>query len=136
MDFMMRAKVNRNDWLYYGDTEVQRITRYFVSNSGDYLVKHMLPTADQKAEWHTKKFWRHTVNGKLQMASKAPSKLWVACPPPSAEPPIRTIGIDSGYRVTICNDLTGLDMSDVDISYYVARTRKLVDELILSNSAA
>lgn len=135
MDFMMRAKVNRNDWLYYGDTEVQRITRYFVSNSGDYLVKHMLPTADQKAEWHKKKFWRHTVNGKLQMASKAPSKLWVACPPPSAEPPVRTIGIDSGYRVTICNDLTGLDMSDVDISYYVARTRKLVDELILSDSA-
>ena len=131
LDFMLRAKVNRNDWLYYGDEEVQRITRYFVSNGGDYLMKHMLPTDDQKREWCNKKFWRHSVSGVIKQASKAPSKLWVQCAATTDEPPIRKVGVEAGSRVTICNDLTGLDMSDVSIGYYVGETRKLVDTLML-----
>lgn len=140
LDFMLRTKVNRSDWLFYetkdSRTEMQRVTRYFVSNSGGQLFKEMLPTDDQKADWLTATFWRHTVKGTVQKVKKQPSKLWVKCGPPTPEPPIRRNGVDAGFNVTIANDLTGLDMSDVNIAYYVKATRKLVDELILSDSAA
>lgn len=110
--------------------KLQRVSRYFVSNNGGYLIKEMNPTADQIKEWHVKPHWRHKVSGETKQATKAPSGMWLQCPPPSQVPPQRRIGIEAGSKVTVCNSLTGLDMSDVNIAYYVAEARKLVDPLL------
>ena len=144
LDFMMRTKINRNDNLIletpvkWGDDVVstrvetmQRVTRYFVSNSGGRLVKLMDPTEAQCEEWLKKPHWQHSKTGVTKMATKAPSGLWTRIQPPSPVPPIRRTGIQAGFNVTICNNLAGLDMSDVNIKYYVAETRKLVDTLLL-----
>lgn len=135
LDFMMRTKVNRSDELYLetDDTtriKLQRVSRYFVSNNGGYLIKEMNPTADQIKEWHVKPHWRHKVSGETKQATKAPSGMWLQCPAPSQIPPQRRIGIEAGSKVTVCNSLTGLDMSDVNVAYYVAEARKLVDPLL------
>jgi hypothetical protein len=143
LDFMLRTKVNRSDWVFletpvmWGDAviatdrkEMQRVTRYFVSTTGGYLIKEMLPTDDQKKDWLVKPHWRHKVSGATCQAKKAPSGMWVQCAPPSAEPPVRRIGIEAGFTVTPCNSLAGLDMSNVNIAYYVTAARKLVDKLL------
>lgn len=42
-------------------------------------------------------------------------------------PPMRRIGIESGHRVTTCNSIPGeLELSGLDISYYVNQVEKLV----------
>lgn len=145
LDFMMRTKVNRSDDLYletpvmWGNQAItvdrkkmQNVTRYFVSNKGGQLIKEMEPTDEQKKDWLKKPHWRHKVNGATKQAAKAPSGMWLQCQPPTALPPIRRIGIESGFNVTVCNSLAGLDMTDVNIGYYVNETRKLVDVLLLS----
>lgn len=43
MDFLLRAKVPRTSRLMYGVQEIQRISRYYVSNGGQPLVKVMPP---------------------------------------------------------------------------------------------
>lgn len=143
LDFMLRTKVNRNDKLVLETPEMwgkdvvstksevmQRVSRYFVSNNGGYLIKIMDPTALQCATWLTKPHWRHKVNGKHKFATKAPSGLFIQCDPPTDKPPLRRIGIDAGFKVTVCNQLLGLDLSDVNIDYYVKQVRKLVDPLL------
>lgn len=144
LDFMLRTKINRKDKLIletpvmWGDTvvttrqqEQQRVTRYYVSKDGGYLIKLMDPTVDQIKKWKMGNHWRHVTTGAHKMASKQPSSRWEKCEPPTPEPPIRRTGVEAGHRVTVCNRLAGLDMSNVDIGYYVDRTRKLVDPLLM-----
>ena len=147
LDFMMRTKVNRNDGLVletpvkWGDDVVstkseslQKINRYYASKKGGYLIKILEPTDAQKADWLVKPHWRHKVNGQHKMSKKAPSGLYVRCEPPTPEPPLRRIGVDSGQMVTMCNELDTYEFTLidelVDINYYVKKTRKLVDELL------
>lgn len=44
-DFMIKAKVPRTSRLMYGDEEIQKTSRYFVSNRGESLTKIMPPLA-------------------------------------------------------------------------------------------
>ena len=144
LDFMLRTKINRKDKLIletpvmWGDTvvttkttDMQRVTRYYVSKDGGYLIKLMDPTVDQVKKWKMGNHWRHVTTGAHKMASKQPSSRWEKCEPPTSEPPIRRTGVEAGHRVTVCNRLAGLDMSNVDIGYYVERARKLVDPLLM-----
>lgn len=143
LDFMLRTKINRSDSLVletpvmWGNDVVstsvkpmQRVTRYFISNSGGYLIKLMDPTDEQCKNWAAANHWRHKVNGTHKVSKKAPSGMYIQCKPPTEKPPIRRTGVDAGFKVTIANNLTGLDMSDVNIDYYVNRARKLVDPLL------
>ena len=50
MDFMLRTKIPRGSHLRWGEREVQRITRYYVSKEGYPLVKWM-PPLKGKTEW-------------------------------------------------------------------------------------
>lgn len=131
LDFMLRTKVNRNDRLVLDEVEQQRVTRYYVSTDGGYLTKLMDPTADQVKKWQNGNHWRHSKTGVHKMAGKQPSRMWDACEPPTPEPPTRRTGVEAGHRVTVCNRLAGMDLSNVDISYYVNRARKLVDPLLM-----
>src|SRR5690606_31783311 len=87
---------------------IQNVTRYFVSHKGGYLIKEMEPTELQYKDWHTKPHWRHKVSGITKKATKAPSGMWIQCEAPSELPPVRRIGIDAGFKVTVCNKLAGL----------------------------
>ncbi len=146
LDFMLRTKINRSDKLVletpvmWGDTlvttrqqEQQRVTRYYVSKDGGRLVKLMDPTVDQVKKWRLGNHWKHKKTGAHKMATKQPSSMWEKCDPPTPEPPTRRTGVEAGHNVTICNQLVGLDMSNVDIDYYVTRARKLVDPLLMDS---
>ena len=61
------------------------------------------------------------------MSAKRPSGKWVPCPPPSSKPPMREIGQQAGQKITLANTLRGLDLSNLDIQFYVNEARKLVE---------
>ncbi len=50
-DFMLRAKVQRSMQLVWGETPVQRISRYFVTTDGKPLVKWMPPLPKDPEKW-------------------------------------------------------------------------------------
>ena len=143
LDFMLRTKINRSDKLVLEtpvewegkrvtDTvsECQRVTRYYVSKDGGYLFKLMKPTKDQIDKWTGTPHWKHRTTGVIKQSSKRPSGMYELTPPPTPEPPMRRIGIESGFKVTTANRLTGLNMSNVDFDYYINRARDLVDPLL------
>lgn len=131
MDFMLRSKVNRTDWLYYDcdgvRVETQRVCRYYASTDGGYLIKVMEPTGDQVKKWQSGSHWCHVDTGAHKMSAKRPSGKWVPCPPPSSKPPMREIGQQAGQKITLANTLRGLDLSNLDIQFYVNEARKLVE---------
>lgn len=134
-DFYLRTKVPRSGQVYLetseGRTQVQNVSRYYVSNSGGQLVKEMVPTEKQQQDWLDKPHWRHIVSGVVKQSKSQPSGKWVQVEPPSQQrPPTRT-RYHGSYLVTVANKLDdGPDISDVNIDFYVAETRKLVDELV------
>lgn len=147
MDFMFRTKVPRSAELFletpvkWGDDMIStdsrklaNISRYFISNSGGALIKVMAPTEKQCENWLNTPHWRHKKTGAHKCSKKAPSGMWEQIPRPSDVPPDRRIGIEAGKHVTECNRMTEefKKLPDVNIAYYVERTRKLVDELVIS----
>ena len=145
MDFMLRAKVPRSadltletpvkwgeDTVLTRTTKLPNITRYFVSNSGGALVKIMEPTELQCETWLNTPHWRHKKTGKHKCAKKAPSGMYEQIQAPSERPPDRKIGIEAGFLVTECNRMTDhmRTLPDINIAYYVEKTRKIVEELM------
>jgi hypothetical protein len=51
-DFMLRTKVNRTSRLYWGNQEVQRVSRYYMSTGGQVLTKVMPPLKNHGNERH------------------------------------------------------------------------------------
>lgn len=143
-DFYLRAKVPRSASLYvdtpvmWGDQVIcyerektSNITRYYISNNGGKLIKEMTPTENQQELWLSKPHWRHKVSGQTKQSKSAPSGMWVQIEPPTKKRPLTQTNIDTGYLVTTANKLiNGPDLSDINIDYYVAKARKLVDELL------
>lgn len=144
-DFYLRTKVNRSSQLflesleYWGDVtvntrsdEIQRVSRYYISNRGGKLIKVMKPTEKKQQEWLDKPHWRHIKTGETKQGKKAPSGMWVQIDPPSKTRPDTRTGIDSKYCVTIANTIeNGVpDLTDLNVNYYVNESRKLVDKLI------
>jgi hypothetical protein len=53
MDFMLRVKVPRSSKLYWGETQIQNTTRYYVTTAGKPLTKVMPPLAKNPEKWRT-----------------------------------------------------------------------------------
>lgn len=125
-DFMLRAKVGRADKLFIGDQEQQRVTRYYISRTGEPMVKVSPPVAGgvigqfKRANGVTKAEYERVMaetGGRWdeRVCTKNKSK-WTE----------RRTMIQAGWKVRECNDASTFDWSDLDYSYYVAEARKLV----------
>lgn len=129
-DFFLRTKVPRSAELYHGDTRVQNVTRYYVSTDGQSLTKVMRPTEKQIEKWRTTPHWQHVDTGVIKQAAKPPSGKFVQVSPTTDVPPDRRIGIESGFTVTVCNDIReGISLTNLNYDYYINQARKLVDPL-------
>lgn len=130
MDFMLRTKVPRSAKLIgrtpgQPDQPLQNITRYYVSNNGQKLVKIMPPTDTQIEQWASLHHWYHEDTGAHKCAAKPPSGKYRIGIRPSDLPPDREIGIESGWNVTPCNNLTTHTVSDINYEYYIKEAEKL-----------
>lgn len=137
-DFMIRAKVQRNCKLYFGDRETQRITRYFVALRGDEVVK-LTPTKEKPGTWKKARgvsdaeydAWvtqSHDVQGVQLDSNGVPHN-------PEIHTKSKTMNQDSrsrfaaGWQCVECANAEDFDWSNVNYTYYIDEAMKLIDPL-------
>lgn len=143
-DFMSRVKVPRSNRLIsvdeFGVESVeQKISRYYVSNSGVDLIKVMPPLAGEK----TVKVWLNHKKGE-EVETESPSQE-VSLHKRIEKGEITFVReyqkkneerpqyIEAGYKVTICNNIKNY-RCDVNFDYYVSEAEKLINVLELKNN--
>src|SRR5690554_1976788 len=134
-DFWGRTKVPRSSRLVgevwdddgiIEEQQLQNICRYYVSNDGVTLTKVMPPLPGKEKEVGV-----YEKDGKRQYATTptAANKLerneWVKVDTINE----RRIGINTGQKVTICNNIKDYK-GDINYQWYIDQARKLVDPLI------
>ena len=131
MDFMLRTKVPRSSRLvtvdeFLTETPQQNICRYYISNNGGQLVKIMPPVVkfkmmqtyvDSEGIYHYPKNKTET-NKFIKLG-------YVCIGETSVEQPERRIGINTGYNVTICNDVKQFN-GGINYQYYIDEAMKLI----------
>lgn len=143
-DFMLRCKVNKTDhlWLIGEDNtreELQRVTRYYISNSSKRLVIQRPPLSRKVTKKLKVLFRKHEYEpNEEQMAlikkglkiKKQPKPELIGNPPQAIldeiKPRIRFANVNDGYNVTVANTMPD-KLSDVNFDFYVDEAKKLVD---------
>lgn len=102
-DFLLRTKVPRSSKLvlvdYEGnETQIQNVSRYYISMFGGDLTKVMPPTPTQLAK--------------------------------DKDAPMRRININSGSKVSICNNISDVFPDDIEYEYYIKEANKLANPVV------
>lgn len=126
-DFMCRAKVDRSSKLMIGETEVQRITRYYVAQRGGHMRKISPPVKGARVG----EFKRRNGIGDYEYDTVA-----ATLAPGTWDERIHTknksryetreMSIESGFMVVECNVATHFDFQNVNYDWYVEGARKLI----------
>ena len=131
-DFMLRTKVPRSSKLVSIDelgfeNKEQRITRYYASTEGVELIK-IMPPIEGKNKIETT--WRKPETGEEITTTKKPTRKGFTEIVKQVElpPEERRIGIESGQKVTVCNDITRF-AGNIDYDYYIREALKLTSEV-------
>jgi len=135
-DFMLRTKVPRSsklvaetldeDGYIVSEEQQQNICRYYISNDGVALTKVMPPLPDKP-----KSVYIYEKEGKRQyattptMVKRLEKNEWVCV----GETQERRIGINTGQKVTICNNMDDYK-GDINYEWYIEQAKKLVDPLV------
>lgn len=127
MDFMLRAKVQRNVNLTWGGLPQQRVTRFFVAHRGFPLFKESPPP-------------KQYTPGDFKKANGVPDNVyfaWHAANGNTYNPDVHTKNqsvygtrvdaIMKGWVVEVCNDIRTCNWTNINHAYYIAEARKLVD---------
>jgi len=126
--FLMAVKIPRNSTLRIGNTVVPNILRYVISNDGQPLIKVMpvkgVPGQYKRANKLTDQYfnavmdeigldiWDERIHTKNQ--SKYENE--------------RLIGINTGFNVSICNNLADLKTININYDFYISEVFKIVDK--------
>jgi hypothetical protein len=137
MDFMLRAKVPRSSKLIVVDEtgdeqKLQNICRYYACKSGEgELVKIMPPLA--KARYGKRMQHTETLDEVVTLSKTENDKYlrkdYILVEDILLENEERRIGINTGTRVKVCNDIKEYK-GDIDYDFYIAEAHKLVDPLL------
>ena len=120
-DFMFRTKVPRSSKLFWGDTQIQNVSRYYVSNNGEELVKVMPPIPKEGFVYELEND-RQVVSTKTDI-KRLEKKGYVLTGKATIEKE-RRIGIQAGWKTKVCNDIRQYD-GDINYAYYIEETKKL-----------
>ncbi len=140
MDFMRVVKVGRADNLMLGDYEIQRISRYYISESPNALslTKVSPPTKGYKVgQWkRATKLTDEFYNGIMKSIK---STTWLGELDTLGLPwdkrintknkskyITRRTNVDSGWLVTVCNDITDARRDNINYEFYIQEAEKLV----------
>lgn len=157
-DFMLRTKVGKSDnlmlsqWFEGRDgpvtkTELQRTTRYYVSNASDAgALTKVSPPAGKKivGQWARKnkltdEFYGGVLNElkAMDLSNVLPHDFDATGLPwddrintkNRSQYKIRNTDFESGYLVTPCNNINDAIHNDINFDYYIAEAEKLVNPL-------
>lgn len=123
-DFCLAVKTRGSDKLYWGEEQLQKNTRFYVSKTGKYLCKRMPPKgvlgAYKKKNGVSDAEYAHVMqetNGEWDGR---------VCTANKSKHDIRKTDVCAGQLTTIVNDISDFDWNNVDYSYYVEEARKLL----------
>ena len=130
-DFCIRAKVPKSNrlvmrWGEYGDQELQKITRYFISKTGGSLVK-IAPARGIPGQF--KRANKLTDNYFNQIMVEIGPNIWderVHTKNKSVYGNNVETGINVGWKTTDCSDMDNFNWKNVNYDYYIAEAEKLI----------
>lgn len=123
-DFMCAVKVQRSDKLYCGRTEVQRNTRYYISNDGDPLIK-IAPPKGIEGAYKKANGISDTEYSRVMTETGGAWDVRVCTKNQSKHEP-RLTQIEAGYKVTVCNDIRQFSFNNVNYEWYISEAKKLL----------
>lgn len=123
-DFCCRIKVKRSDRLVWGNEEVQRNTRYYISHAGKPLTKIAPPSG---AEGSFKKA-NGVSDAEYNRVMTETGGQWDArvCTKNRSVHAARITGIEAGFKVKICNDIQDFNFDDLNYDWYINEAKKLI----------
>ncbi len=132
-DFCLRAKVQRGDKLVlrygeYASIPMQKITRYFVSNSGGSLVKiapaRGTPGQYKRANKLTDEYFNSVMN---EIGAGVHDERIHTKNKSVYDDNVETC-ICAGFKATECNDMKDFDWLQVNYNWYEKEIKKLIIE--------
>lgn len=123
-DFMCRVKVNKSDNLLLDSQPIQKTSRYYVSYNGGQMIKSSPPTGTigtfkkkngvSEEEYHkimtdTKGEWDERV-----------------CTKNKSKYEQRNTTIESGYKLTLCNNVKDFSFEYINYEWYTKEANKLI----------
>jgi len=127
-DFMNQKKINRKDKLMWGDTQIQRNTRYYISTDGQDLIKVAEPKLPPGAILGAPKRAQKVSERDYLAVMNANGWQWdenVCTKNKSTYQIVRT-NQASGFRTTVVNDVNKFRFDNIHYDWYVEEARKLV----------
>jgi len=123
-DFICGVKIKRSDKLLWGTTEIQRMTRYYVSTDGAPLVKIAPPVgavggfkkANGVTDAEYDRVMRET-GGQWDMR---------VCTKNKSKYEARETQVVAGYNVTVANNIKDFRFDNINYDWYIAEARKLL----------
>lgn len=126
-DFFLRAKVPRSSHLEYKGDDVGNIVRYYISHDGAPLFK-VMPAAGPIGSYKRANGIPDSVyqTVKLEVGEAWDARINTKNKSVYEE---RRSGINTGWCVTLCNNLDNHVVENLNIEWYIKETEKLVNLL-------
>lgn len=121
-DFMCRIKVKKSDNLLYGVKNIQKTTRYYISNEGAELVKISPPTG---IEGMFKKK-NGVSDAEYESVMTETNGEWDARVCTKNKSKYETRSTSIGNNVSICNNVNDFNFNNVNYDWYVKEAKKLI----------
>ena len=131
-DFCLRAKVPKTNKLvmrypdFNLDVPLQQITRYFVTNTGGFLIKiappRGIPGTFKRANSLTDEYFNQIIN-------EIGPGVWderIHTKNKSVHPEVEENGICAGNMVTDCSDMKNFNWSEIDYDWYINKAEELI----------
>lgn len=123
-DFCCAVKATGKTQLVWGNQQVQKNTRYYISTDGEYLSK-VMPAAGSVGQYKRKNGVSEQEYNKI-MAETNGEWDGRVCTGNKSKYEERVTGLAAGYKVTIVNDIDDFDWNTVNYDWYVDEAKKLI----------
>lgn len=123
-DFMCAVKVKRSDTLLWGNQQMQRNTRFYISTDGQNLIKRM-PSNSPAGQY---KQANGISDHEYQQVMKETGGQWDerVCTKNKSKYEIRETAVNAGYKVSICNDSRQFRFDNINFNFYIDEAKKLL----------
>lgn len=123
-DFCCAVKATSGSQLLWGDEEIQKNTRYYISNIGKYLAKRMPARGPLGAYKKANAVSDAEYNRVMQETGGAWDER--VCTKNKSKYEERVSALAAGYKVNIVNDIANFDWNNINYQWYAEEAKKLI----------
>lgn len=123
-DFMCRIKVNKSDNLFLNGQPIQKTSRYYVSTDGHEMIKSSPPTGTigsfkKKNGVAEEEYTRIMTDSSGEWDERV-------CTKNKSKYEQRNTTIESGYKLTLCNNVKDFSFDNINYEWYTKEATKLI----------